>query len=183
MILVFSSTKYHLNDLGENLMGRVLNATQYKYFLDLNLPLFALIIYLDTYQITIVRKISAALVNISGRQRMLSQKAALFCLKMVCNQNKDEREKLRYQLQEIIDLMQKSHNALITGDSGLNLLGHQNLPQHSYKNFQIQFKSKFCAQVTQIYIFSMRLFIQTQLQTIFNTKPLPKLAIFGIYHI
>ncbi len=106
-------------------MGRGLlnsNGTHYKYFLYWEiLPLVALAHYLDIHQITAARQISAALVNISGRQRMLCQRSALFCLRLVCTQTQEMRESLRCQLREIIILMEKSHQGLINGDSSLNL--------------------------------------------------------------
>jgi two-component system, NtrC family, sensor kinase len=97
------------------------NGTHYKYFYWEILPLVALAHYLDIHQITAARQISAAVVNISGRQRMLCQRSALFCLQLIFAQTQEARDNLRCQLREIIILMEKSHEGLIHGDSTLNL--------------------------------------------------------------
>ncbi|MCZ0900101.1 type IV pili methyl-accepting chemotaxis transducer N-terminal domain-containing protein, partial [Microcoleus sp. HI-ES] len=77
--------------------------------------------YFNLEEITTARKISAAVINISGRQRMLSQRTAFFCMRLVCSQNGLERAKLRVNLLEAIELMQKSHRDLMNIGSSINL--------------------------------------------------------------
>jgi len=86
------------------------------------LPMAALSNYFNLEEITTARKISAAVINISGRQRMLSQRTAFFCMRLVCSQNGLERAKLRVNLLEAIELMEKSHRDLINTDSSINLV-------------------------------------------------------------
>lgn len=78
--------------------------------------------YFNLEEITTARKISAALINVSGRQRMLSQKTAFFCLRLVSSRQPAEKKQLRADLLETIDLMEKSHYSLINSDSSSNLL-------------------------------------------------------------
>ncbi len=78
--------------------------------------------YFNLEEIMIARKINAALINVSGRQRMLSQKTAFFSLRLVCSPQTAEREQLRADLMETLDLMQQSHSGLINTDSSINLL-------------------------------------------------------------
>ncbi len=77
--------------------------------------------YFNLEEITTARKISAAVINISGRQRMLSQRTAFFCMRLVSSQNVAERAKLRRDLLEAIELMEKSHRDLINIGSSINL--------------------------------------------------------------
>ncbi|HBL10440.1 MAG TPA: histidine kinase [Cyanobacteria bacterium UBA11162] len=80
--------------------------------------------YIENLQeIHATREINAAVINISGRQRMLSQRTALFCFRLVCSEGKMERQLWRTRLNDTINLMEKSHNALISGDRNLNLPG------------------------------------------------------------
>lgn len=78
--------------------------------------------YFNIEEIMTARKISAAIINLSGRQRMLSQKTAFFAMRLVCSPETAEREQLRADLLDAIALMEKSHSALINTDSSINLL-------------------------------------------------------------
>lgn len=106
-------------------MGKVLSAAQTdkSYFHLELLPVIALTNYFDLNQIHTVRKSSAAIVNVSGRQRMLSQRTALLSLQLIHSPSPDEREQLRSCLEDAIELMDKSHNGLLHGDASMNLAG------------------------------------------------------------
>ncbi len=86
------------------------------------LPIVAFKNYFNLEEIMTARKISAALINVSGRQRMLCQKTAFFAMRLVCSLETAERETLRADLLEAIALLEKSHRGLIYTDSSINLL-------------------------------------------------------------
>ncbi|MEG3974410.1 ATP-binding protein [Microcoleus sp. herbarium8] len=97
-------------------------STNYRHLVDFEvLEMEVLSNYFNLEEITTARKVSAAVINISGRQRMLSQRSAFFCMRLVCSQNAAERAKLRGNLLEAIALMAKSHRDLINTHSS-NLL-------------------------------------------------------------
>ncbi|WP_293340846.1 ATP-binding protein [Microcoleus sp. CAWBG58] len=97
-------------------------STSYKHLVDSGvLRMAALRNYFNLEEITTARKVSAAVINISGRQRMLSQRSAFFCMRLVASGNAAERAKLRGNLLEAIELMEKSHHDLIHTDSSINL--------------------------------------------------------------
>ncbi|MEO1592248.1 MAG: ATP-binding protein [Cyanobacteria bacterium J06632_22] len=68
--------------------------------------------------------INAAIVNISGRQRMLSQRASMLSLMLANTQDTSERIRLRNALAEVSLTMEKAHHGLIYGDADLNLPGN-----------------------------------------------------------
>ncbi|WP_017716762.1 ATP-binding protein [Kamptonema formosum] len=77
--------------------------------------------YFELNEITHSGAISAAAVNISNRQRMLLAGTALLSARLVCSSDSAEREKLRSELLEAIELMERSHSGLIGGDASMNL--------------------------------------------------------------
>lgn len=87
------------------------------------IPLLALANYIDFNQLINVRQVNAAVINISGRQRMLSQRVALLALRLVCCVDSRSQEEVRRELLAMIDLMERSHLGLIQGDSEMKLPG------------------------------------------------------------
>lgn len=65
----------------------------FQHFFNWNfLPLFAFFNNLNIHKIAAVRDINAAVVNISSRQQILSQRSALLCLQLVLINAQSERD-------------------------------------------------------------------------------------------
>lgn len=84
--------------------------------------LLALTSYVALRNITASQDTAARLINISGRQRMLSQRIALLAFTLANTASVDERAALRPELQRSITEMTDAHQALISGKLDGNLV-------------------------------------------------------------
>ncbi len=76
--------------------------------------------WLSLHLVISEQKSTAAVVNVSGRQRMLSQRTALFS-NLLVSSPESERARIREKLQAAIGLMEKSHHGLTHGDASMGL--------------------------------------------------------------
>ena len=76
--------------------------------------------WLSLHLVISEQRSTAAVVNISGRQRMLSQRTALFSNLLVMAAPAD-RPPIQAKLQQALDLMTKSHHGLTQGDAAMGL--------------------------------------------------------------
>jgi signal transduction histidine kinase len=101
---------------------QIFRATTRKYALALVLiAIVAALASVLRHQVIESQRHYAAVINLSGRQRMLSQRIALFSVRMLAAQDGVERERLRPDLVEASRLMGDSHRALTHGDASLGL--------------------------------------------------------------
>lgn len=76
--------------------------------------------WLSLHLVISEQKSTAAIVNVSGRQRMLSQRTALFA-NLLANSPATERPAIRDKLKDAINLMERSHEGLTHGDASMGL--------------------------------------------------------------
>lgn len=99
----------------------VARALTWRYVLALSLVAsLSTAAWLSLHLVISEQKSTAAVVNVSGRQRMLSQRTALFS-NLLANASKAERPAVRSKLKEAIQLMEHSHHGLTHGDSEMGL--------------------------------------------------------------
>jgi diguanylate cyclase (GGDEF)-like protein/PAS domain S-box-containing protein len=104
-----------LNDL------TVARALTWRYVIALSLvALLSTAAWLSLHLVISEQNSTAAIVNVSGRQRMLSQRTALFS-NLLINAPKTERAAIRGKLKDAIQLMEHSHHGLTNGDAALGL--------------------------------------------------------------
>ena len=87
------------------------------------LSLIAMLSIAAWFSLTLVvskQENTAALVNVSGRQRMLTQHVALLSVQLV-HASPSDRAAIREYLRNSIELMERSHHALIHGDRSMGL--------------------------------------------------------------
>lgn len=99
----------------------VARALTWRYVLALSLVAsLSTAAWLSLHLVISEQKNTAAVVNVSGRQRMLSQRTALFS-NLLANTSEAERASVRGKLKEAIQLMERSHRGLTHGDEEMGL--------------------------------------------------------------
>lgn len=99
---------------------RSLSKLTHTYVLALGLiALLTLATFITMHLIILTQKDSALLVNLSGSQRWLSQRATLLSVELVYISNNVERDQSRMELLSTLDRLQTNHQTLIEGNSNL----------------------------------------------------------------
>jgi len=113
---------------------RSLSKLTRAYVLALGLVAFlTLATFITMHLVILTQKDSALLVNVSGSQRWLSQKAALLSLELVHCSASAERDQTRMQLLSIIDRLKTNHQALVEGNP--HLISSRNLSPQMQKMY------------------------------------------------
>lgn len=73
--------------------------------------------FITMHQVILTQKDSARLVNVSGSQRWLSQKAALLSVELVYFTDNSERNQIKQQLFNTVDQLLKHHQELVKGNT------------------------------------------------------------------
>lgn len=84
--------------------------------------------YVILYKTAASLEETTVVINISGSQRWLSQRAAAYSLRLVTSHNKTEREGFRQELLQISNRIKDNQDGLIHGNSSMRLSGNP-LPQ------------------------------------------------------
>lgn len=99
----------------------IARALTWRYVIALSLvAMLSTAAWVSLHLVISEQKSTAAVVNVSGRQRMLSQRTALFA-NLLVNAPVAERPAIRSSLKEAIELMARSHRGLTRGDPELGL--------------------------------------------------------------
>lgn len=85
------------------------------------IALLSITAYLNLIHLIKTQEMMAATINISGRQRMLSQRISLLSLQLVSAKNIEERKERRQDIKKLILLMQESHAKLLWDIKNTNL--------------------------------------------------------------
>ena len=110
-------------------------------------------------ELLVVQQDDAAIViNISGRQRMLSQRAAFFAQEFMYSQTEQERNAVRSNIQTTIDEFEGNHQDLIEGNS------IRNLPILTNKDFYDVYYNQSPAldDLVKEYVRSVRIILNSQ---------------------
>lgn len=103
-----------------------------RYIVALSLiALISCAAYYSLRHVVETEDINAAVINISGRQRMLSQRVAFLSDILVQADNKGERDTIRTKMLESADLMKRSHEGLVHGDPAMKLPGNPSQKIHT----------------------------------------------------
>ena len=101
---------------------RVLRGMRLRYVVALlSVAILSSVAYVGSINIVETEARSATVINISGRQRMLSQRIPLLARKIVETDRSDLREQALAEFSASLSLMEASHDALINGDPNIGL--------------------------------------------------------------
>jgi len=101
----------------------VLNGMRARYVIALlSVALLSTVSYIGFNNIIETEARSAAIINVSGRQRMLSQRIPMLAQMIVAEPSQARRSALIPILQDALDLMRNSHTALMSGDFSLDMV-------------------------------------------------------------